>query len=184
MEPMIIPPSIMLVALVGIFVICLFIAAIYFSNKNKIVTIICSILFGAWFAADGWESRTIEIYQKESVRKLVSASPSNTKINGSIDGSFLFFGGVVNESRYYLLREEVEPGLYKDFEVKHEVYIREDANLKDSGKFVQLYKCHKLEGTYDIFGYQPIEPRYITKCKYKRQEIVVPQGFVIKDLTI
>lgn len=184
MEPMIIPPSILLVALVGIFVIGLLIAAIYFSNKNKIVTFVCYVLLGAWFAADGWESRIVDTYDKNEVRKIVSASPPNSQINGSIGGSFLFFGGVVNESRYYLLREEVEPGLYKDFEVKQEVYIREDSNLKDSGKFIQVYKCNKLKGTYDIFGYQPIEPRYITKCQYQRQEIIVPQGFVIKDLTI
>lgn len=184
MEPMIIPPSVILVTIVALFVIGLVIVALYFSNKNKIITLVCSLLFGAWFAADGWESRIIEVYNKTEVRKIVSASPSNTQINGSISGSFLFFGGVVNESRYYLLREEVQPGLYKDFEVKHEVYIREDPNLKDSGKFVKIYKCNKLKGTYDIFGYQPIEPRYMTKCKYQRQEIVVPQGFVIKDLTI
>jgi hypothetical protein len=132
---------------------------------------------------DGWERDNQFTHDKITTKILISAQPSHTQIEGSVSGSFLMFSGVIGESRVYLLREEVEKGLYKDFEVKHEVYIREDGNLMNKGKFVQYFKCYKITDYFDLFGYK-LWSKTGYNCEYQKQEIVVPVGSVIKELNI
>ncbi|AGH32014.1 hypothetical protein VPIG_00157 [Vibrio phage PWH3a-P1] len=132
---------------------------------------------------DGWEEDKILTHNKTITKQLVSSQPSHTQIEGSVSGSFLMFRGVIEESRVYLLREEVRKGLYKDFEVKHEVYIREDVNLLNKGKFVQYFKCYRITDYFDLFGHK-LWSKVGHNCEYQKQEIVVPVGSVIKELNI
>lgn len=132
---------------------------------------------------DGWEEDKIYTHDKVTTRTLVSAQPSHTQINGNISGNFLMFSGVIGEQRVYLLREEIEKGLYKDFEVKYEVYIREDKSLTSKGKFKQYFKCYKLRDYFSAFDTQVLS-RVKYECEYQKQEIVVPVGSVIKELNI
>jgi hypothetical protein len=163
--------------------------------------ILCSIVFGiifdagksywtlmfVWFIGlcfgDGFEETQTFTHKGYVTKHLVSAAPSHTQINGSVSGSFLFFSGVIQESRVYLLREEVEKGLYKDFEVKHEVYIREDSSLTNRGKFVQYYDCKDVTKSYEYFIWE-LYSKTENECFYQKQEIIVPSGSVIKELNI
>ncbi|UUW39748.1 putative TMhelix containing protein I [Vibrio phage VPMCC14] len=149
-------------------------------------TKIGGVLFVFWLTlifSSGVEHSFTYTNSYTTQRTLVSAQPSHTQINGSISGNFLMFSGVIGEDRVYLLREEVEKGLYKDFEVKHEVYIREDESLTTKGRFVQHFKCNNINIEYIWLGMQLFR-NIKNKCEYDRQEIVVPVGSVIKELNI
>lgn len=128
---------------------------------------------------DGWEGSKVFTHSYTKEKVLVSTAPSHTQIEGKISGNFLMFSGVLDEKRVYLLREEISKGLYKDFEVKKEVYIREDNRLTNKGKFVQHFSCHDISTYYDLYGYELLHTTK-NKCSYQKQEIVVPVGSVIK----
>uniref|UniRef100_A0AB39AJ88 TMhelix containing protein I n=1 Tax=Vibrio phage P018-4 TaxID=3229728 RepID=A0AB39AJ88_9CAUD len=152
------------------------------TNKTKAA----GLLFIFWLTlvfSSGVEHSKTYTNSYITQRTLVSAQPSHTQINGSVSGNFLMFSGVIGENRVYLLREEVEKGLYKDFEVKHEVYIREDSSLTTKGKFVQHFKCSDITVEYFWLGMKLFNNTN-NKCEYDRQEIVVPVGSVIKELNI
>ena len=172
----------LILMLTGLFLwICILqIINILDSNTNKKWLAIPVSLLVLWGCSSGLEITEHSHYKREDVRNLVSASPSESEI----DGAFWFFGGVINESRYYLLRWEVEPHLYKDFQVKNEVYIREDPNLVNTGKFVQFFDCHYENVSYDLVGLRVYQGEDEKICSYSRQEIIVPMGYVIKDLNI
>lgn len=142
-----------------------------------ILSIIVSLIFSEGVGIERQYSRDYT-----TTKVLVSTQPSHTQIEGSF-GGFLIVSGVINESRVYLLREEVEDGLYKDFEVKHEVYIREDNTILDKGKFVQHFQCENIILSYSWLG-MVLFDKQGEECKYSRQEIVVPKGSVIKELNI
>lgn len=154
------------------------------STAYKIHVVVYLLLLGAYIPTKGWEDDKYLVKARADVRILVSAQPSHTQLEGSIHGAFSVIVGVINESRVYLLREEISEGLYKDFEVREEVYIRENPELSDRGKFVKYYNCYNHNVYLDLYGWQPIKfaPEY--KCYYKRQEIEVPKGAVIKELNI
>jgi len=142
-----------------------------------------AVVFIGWCIGDGYEESQKFTHKGHITKYLVSAAPSHTQINGNVSGSFLFFSGMIQESRVYLLREEVEEGLYKDFEVKHEVYIREDAILTDRGKFVQYFDCKDVTKSYEYFIWE-VYNETKNECFYQKQEIIVPKGSVIKELNI
>lgn len=162
--------------------IVLIFLAIPFS-RSKVYWTLVVILFVGWIAGDGYEETRTLTHKDHVTKHLVSAAPSHTQINGSIGGNFLFFSGVIQENRVYLLREEVEKDLYKDFEVKQEVYIREDNSLTNRGKFVQYYNCKDVTKSYEYFLWE-LYNKTENKCFYQKQEIIVPSGSVIKELSI
>ena len=141
------------------------------------------VVFTGWCIGDGYEESQKFTHKGYNMKHLVSAAPSHTQINGSVGGNFLFFSGMIQESRVYLLREEVEAGLYKDFEVKHEVYIREDDSLTDRGKFVKYFDCKDVTKSYEYFIWEFYNETK-NECFYQKQEIIVPKGSVIKELNI
>lgn len=142
------------------------------SGLNK--TFICFLLFVILFIlTTDIEYKVTGHYTKTD--KLVSVAPSDTQLNGS----FVLGSGHVNESRYYLLRKEISPNRYRDFEVKHEVDIVEDHTLVNSGKFKQYFICTKTVYDNILFKFNLPE-----KCGYQRQEIIVPKGYVVKNLSI
>ncbi|CAL9955543.1 hypothetical protein VPHF99_0010 [Vibrio phage F99] len=136
-----------------------------------------------WCMGDGYEESQEFTHKGYTTKQLVSAAPSHTQIHGNVSGNFLFFSGMIQESRVYLLREEVETGLYKDFEVKHEVYIREDNSLTDRGKFVKYFDCKDVTKSYEYFVWEFYNETK-NECFYQKQEIIVPKGSVIKELNI
>jgi len=144
--------------------------------------LIASLLLG-WGVGDGYEQSSVFTHKGQVTKHLVSAAPSHTQINGSVGGNFLFFSGIIQENRVYLLREEVEEGLYKDFEVKKEVYIREDSSLTDRGKFVQYFNCKDITRSYE-YAIWELYRETNNECSYQKQEIIVPKGSVIKELNI
>ena len=154
--------------------------AVLLLSESKIIFVL-GIFF--MITSNGWEGDRVFTNNYTKERVLVSTSPSHTQIDGKISGDFLMFSGVINEKRVYLLREEVSKGLYKDFEVKKEVYIREDEELTNKGKFVQHFSCYDISTYYDLYGYEFLHTTK-NKCSYQKQEIVVPVGSVIKELNI
>lgn len=162
---------------------CLF-NFMFWEDTARTNKLLCFVISGVWLTSNGWEEERVFVKDHYNQKVLVSAAPSHTQINGSISGNFLMFSGVIGEQRVYLLREEVSKGLYKDFEVKHEVYIREDESLTDKGKFVQYFKCYNKTVVLDFYGWQVLSLPAKYDCDYQRQEIVVPQGSVIKELNI
>ncbi|ALM62112.1 hypothetical protein AXI64_gp120 [Vibrio phage qdvp001] len=164
--------------------VILFVAILGCLEEKKIKTTgVLFIFLLTLIFSDGVEHSKTYTNSYTTERTLISAAPSHTQINGSIRGSFLMFSGVINENRVYLLREEVEKGLYKDFEVEHEVYIREDNTLTTKGRFVQLFKCYDVSAEYFWLGFK-LFGNTKNICSYSRQEIVVPVGSVIKELNI
>lgn len=134
-------------------------------------------LFG-WFGFS-FEHIYLDLPDKIESKKLVSASQETR-----YQGSFSLLYGTLNQKRYYLLREEIRDGYYKDFEVKHEVYIREDREMeKNKGEFVQIFKCRKQISKFRLAFIFEINEESET-CKYDRQEIVVPYGHVVKEISI
>lgn len=128
-----------------------------------------------------WQVDIDSTYETSTRSKvLVSAAPSHTQVDGSISGGFMYISGYVNEKRIYLLREEVSKGVYKDFEVKKGAYLKEDASLKNKGKFVQHFRCETEIARIELLDLQ--ESR--TNCVVIGQDIVVPVGSVIKELKI
>lgn len=168
------------VSVIAFAVIVLGMFAFDMSRLGVILLVLCTILLST---TNGWEGSKDYTRTYTHIKTLVSASPSHTQIDGKISGSFLMFSGVIGESRVYLLREEVSKGLYKDFEVKHEVYIREDGSLTNDGKFVQYFNCYDISTYYDIYGWIVFDNKE-ESCYYQKQEIVVPVGSVIKELNI
>ncbi|AUR84677.1 TMhelix containing protein [Vibrio phage 1.063.O._10N.261.45.C7] len=164
-----------------IMIVLIFLAIPFF--RGKVYWTLTLGLFMGWGIGDGYEETQTFTHKGYVTKHLVSAAPSHTQINGNIEGNFLFFAGVIQENRVYLLREEVEKGLYKDFEVKHEVYIREDSSLTNRGKFVQYYDCKDVTKSYEYFIWE-LYNKTENKCFYQKQEIIVPSGSVIKELNI
>jgi hypothetical protein len=119
-------------------------------------------------------------YQSTTEKIIVSSAPSSSELSGS----WILGFGSISTSRYYLLREEVSDGLYKDFQVKYEVYIREDKSLTTKGKFIQISNCTVRQWEYELLWFTLYGGETYTSCNFSRQEIVVPVGYVIKDLTI
>ena len=126
-------------------------ALILLFTESKIIFAL-GVVFMA--TCNGWEGDRVFTHSYTKEKVLVSTAPSHTQIDGKISGNFLMFSGVIDEKRIYLLREEVSKGLYKDFEVKKEVYIREDEKLIDKGKFVQHFSCYDTYTYYDLYGYE------------------------------
>lgn len=165
----------------GIWYAYLIIFMEYSSLWHKLLCLATSLV---WLTSNGWEkeSKFVENTTREKI--LVSAQPSHTQIEGHVRGNFMMFSGVVGEKRVYLLREEVQTGLYKDFEVQGETYIREDDSMSDKGKFKQYYTCNDVKIVLDFYGWKPLDLGTEYKCKLVKQEIIVPKGSVIKELNI
>lgn len=118
-----------------------------------------------------------------TTKTLVSASPSESYLEGSFQIFMGTGGGSVETKRWYLLREELRHGLYKDLTVKKDVFIEERDNLpKGKGLFEQNFTCNKHHTSYRMFLWT-IED-VDEKCAYQSQTIVVPRGFVIKEIRI
>lgn len=150
------------------------------SRRSCLLWLVCLVgfFFNEGYHAEKTNTST-EITQQN---KLVSVSSPSSQVEGSFSG-FLIYSGYVGESRVYYLREEIREGLYKDLTVKKEVYLREDDSLVDTGKFLQYSKCYYLEESYTIAWWKVYEPVVKRMCKFSHQEIVVPKGVVIKDMT-
>tara|TARA_B100001059_G_C17712583_1_gene516297 strand:+ start:312 stop:842 length:531 start_codon:yes stop_codon:yes gene_type:complete len=169
--------------LITFLVMAILVTVVMDTINTKTVVITLAFVSIYIFTIDGWEGDRKHTHNYTTTKTLVSAAPSHTQVEGSISGGFLMFSGVIGESRVYLLREEVEKGLYKDFEVKKEVYIREDDGSRNKGKFVQHFQCYDISTHFDLYGYEFLH-RTVNKCAYQKQEIVVPVGSVIKELNI
>lgn len=151
------------------------------SFKGFIVTIsLCSCFW--WYSFD----LTITQEQTEgykTTKTLVSTSPFESYLQGSFS---LFMGtgsGELETKRWYLLREQIREGLYKDFTVKEEVYIEERESLpKDKGLFEQYFSCQTNTASYRMFVWEIDKTK--EECKFNKQTIAVPKGFVIKELRI
>lgn len=165
----------------GLFQICLVFMLFWCLDniRNEKLGMIVFMLIASVWLSEGVEYESSPSRNYATERTIVSAQPSHTEL----EGNFLFFSGVISEERMYLLREEVSEGLYKDFTVKKEVYIREDNSLTDKGKFVQKFSCNKLNIEYKYLAFT-IFSKTAEYCKFNRQEIVVPKGSVIKELKI
>lgn len=138
------------------------------------------LLLTLWWVQDGYKEDILKEYDGSVKKVLVSASPSNTKT----EGGFLLFVGSLSETRYYLLREEVEALLYKDFEVTaKDTYLREDTELKGKGLYVELYDCKDVKKSYILLVWEIIE-KEVQSCNLRRKEVRVPIGSVIKELKV
>ena len=132
-----------------------------------------------WFAQEGCLQEEVSTRNKVVEKVLVSTAPSHTQVSGG----FVLLWGAIGTNRVYLLREEVSEGLYKDFEVRHEVYIREDNTLTNKGKFTKFSECTTYRESYELLVWTLTESTR-EHCTFTRQEIAVPVGSVIKNLSI
>lgn len=162
-------------------VICIAVAdRCYETSKGKFVIGTILLIFSLWCIQDGYKEEVLQEYEGSVKKVLVSASPSSTKT----EGSFLLFVGSLSETRYYLLREEVEDLLYKDFEVKaKDTYLREDSTLKGKGLYVESYDCKDIKKSYVLLVWV-IAEKEKQPCNLRRKEIRVPLGSVIKELKV
>lgn len=133
-----------------------------------------------WLAGTDFSNPDISSREYSTNRTIVSASPSNT----TSSGYFILGSGSIGSKRYYLLREEIENGLYQDFEVDGTVYIRERETTNHKGVLEQKYICTTSQLNYRILWYVAYEKYVQESCVTSRQEIIVPVGYVIKDLNI
>lgn len=174
-----------LVLLLGFISLVLLVGSlVYWVKTNSFLSFSVFIIMVIYlFTSEGIEKQSFPetYYTKEKV--IVSSSPSHQYIEGRVSGNFLLFSGVIEQKRAYLLREEIEDGLYKDFTVKKEVYLKEDPLLKSKGKFIQYFTCEHSLYWYDVYGLRLLETKKET-CSYKKQVISVPVGSVIKEISI
>lgn len=168
-------------------VTCSFIAAIVNSfdihNTTLRITVV-TILCTTWWYGFDFDSKSSSTQGYTITKKLVSASPSEKYLDGSFS---MFMGtgsGGLETKRYYLVRERIREGLYKDLMIKHEVYIEERESLpKGEGLFEQDYTCKTLDVSYKMLFWK-LHKVYKNQCEYSSQRIVVPKGYVIKELRI
>lgn len=132
---------------------------------------------------EGYEYKQTPWYSVHQEKLIVSSSPSSLKTEGIIGGNFLFFSGYVSQSRYYLLREQIEEGLYKDFEVNGEVYLRESVTFLNQGKYTEEYHCYDKTESYTLF-WKTWTGEKEQHCDLKRQEIIVPVDSIIKEISL
>ena len=152
-------------------------------NNEATSSIKFLLLFFIWCYSDGMEIKEFPTRSYTTEKVLVSTQPPHSEVSGSLSGSFLYFSGSIGENRVYLLREEISQGLYKDFQVKNEVFIREDNDLITKGKFVQYFQCYDVSLYYEIIMWPTLNNVY-EDCRYVKQEIVVPVGSVVKEIKI
>lgn len=142
------------------------------------ITLIVGVI---WYSSTAIKLETTKTYVKSSERVIVSANPSGT----SLSGSFVLGFGSISTNRYYLLREEISEGLYKDFEVRKEVYIRESNTLPhNKGLFTQASDCKEVVFKYKILLWEIQSKEGAITCDLIRQEIIVPVDYVIKQLQV
>lgn len=166
------------------FIVIFFIAAIILtlikSGLPKMYKVSASLaLLLLWYFYTDLTYINTKTYQSITEKVIVSSAPPSSELSGS----WILGFGSISTNRYYLLREEVSEGLYKDFQVKHEVYIREDKSLTCKGKFIQISNCTLDRWEYELLWFT-LKSINNPSCRFNRQEIVVPVGYVIKDLTI
>lgn len=148
-------------------------------NKKEIVTLlICWVVLLTGVNVD----KTASYYTSKD-KTIVSSVPPT--ITTDVYGSGFFIGFTVGSDNklVYRLREQLAPNTYKDFLVKHGLTIIEDASLKKTAIFSQKYQCNKYVTTLRI-------PLLITfkqhakVCTFKSQQINVPIGAVVKNISI
>lgn len=147
--------------------------------KKSILGITCILVW--WFGFDLEKTNQTE-YLDDRVRHLVSSSPPEDYLKGSFSLFMGTGGGDIETSKMYMLREQVEDNLYVDFLVKKKVYLKEDKSLpKDKGKFIQTFKCVNRTFTYRYLFFKKVK-RFYHHCEYKYQTIMLPEGYVIKEI--
>lgn len=141
--------------------------------------ILAVVMFLVWMGGDGYEKSYSPTEGYTETKTLVSTAPSHTQLSGG----FTLLWGSIGTDRVYLLREEVSEGLYKDFEVRREVYLREDTSLTDRGTFTKIFSCEYKKEYYELLFWKLFE-RERKVCNFNKQEIAVPVGSVIKNLSL
>ena len=149
------------------------------SAYHKVFRWFCVFIFLFWLLACDYVRTDAPSAGYEDTKVLVSTAPSHTQVSGG----FVLFWGSIGTSRVYLLREEVSEGLYKDFEVRHEVFIKEDDTLTNTGLFTQEFTCTTRNEYYKVLFWKVVDTTE-ERCKYVRQIISVPTGSVIKNISI
>lgn len=174
-----------LVVLLGFISLVILVGSlIYWVKTNSLLAFIVFIVMVIYlFTSEGIEKQKFPDTHYYEEKVIVSSSPSHQYIEGRVGGGFLLFSGMIEQKRAYLLREEIEEGLYKDFTVKEEVYLKEDPLLKSKGKFKQYFTCKHSLFWYDVYGLRLLETKEET-CSYTKQVISVPVGSVIKEIKI
>lgn len=164
----------------------LFIAVITFfvalQEEAPRVAIGVVITLMIWGFSEGFTVKPYPVYEKVESKEIVSIGQPHFGTTGGLSSSFVLFSGIIEQSRYYILREEVEPGLYRDLEVKSGAFLREDSSLNDRGIFKTYRKCADYETEYRILGINLKESERRTECQLDRREIVVPSGYIIQEL--
>ena len=149
------------------------------SSDHKGFKWFCVFVFFFWLTSCDYVRTDTPSADYEDTKVLVSTAPSHTQVSGG----FVLFWGSIGTDRVYLLREEVSEGLYKDFEVHHEVFIKEDDTLTNTGLFTQEFTCTTVNEYYKVLFWKVVDTTE-ERCKYVRQIISVPTGSVIKNISI
>lgn len=160
-------------------VVTVFILVTSLDGDNYGGATLAVVMFLVWMGGDGYEKSYSPAEGYTETKTLVSTAPSHTQLSGG----FTLLWGSIGTDRVYLLREEVSEGLYKDFEVRREVYLREDASLTDKGTFTKMFSCAYKKEYYGLLFWKLFE-RERKVCNFSKQEIAVPVGSVIKNLSI
>lgn len=121
---------------------------------------------------------TDSYYTEETVTIVSAAPPSNITT-----GNFVLGSGTIGNRIGYLLRSEIKEGLYKDFQVVHDVFIKEEPDLTTKGLFTKRFKCHKEVRTFVVAG-SVLEKAINERCRFFDQTIHVPVGHVVKYISI
>jgi hypothetical protein len=160
------------------FILCVFLISLSFNNKFKNAYIFIAIFYILFINVN---SSTIENYKKEEKIEFVSTTPPST---GGIEINFYLGTGYSDDSIFYILREEVEKNIFKDFIVK-DTLIKINSNLENHGYYIETKECTNYTYTIDLFFIikNPVGEEEI--CNPISQKVIhVPEGYVVRNMSI